>query len=716
MNRKLVLVLTLTLLVGTLNVAFNVQRAKASGTIYIRADGSIDPSDAPISTLDNVTYTLTGNVTADGDGIVVERDDIVVDGSGYTMEQPVNWGGNGLTLTERSNVTIRSMRIINFDYGIWLNSSSSNVFSDNDIQALRYEGIGLSYSSNNILYANSITATNEHGIRISFSDNNTLSGNDIMWANNGYGIWLESSHNCTLSDNNITGSEHVGIMLDDSGNNTVSGNNVTLNESGIRLSYSSNNILYGNNITANNQYGIWQTLASDTNGFYDNDITNDEYGIGLQSSYNCIFSGNNVTNNQFGVWLDSSDSQNAFHHNDFINNTHHVHIETTSYGNTWDDGYPSGGNYWSDYTGVDANHDGIGDTAYVIDANNTDHYPLMNPWAPPAHELVVSLPAPVYLKPGSSLSLNATVNNQGLSDETNIELWLLINGTTVNSTTFPLLQAGSSYTLSYSWTPTVEGTYNATAYASPVSGETSLENNLVTKFVTVTASLPPGMQVGVKAGDWIKCTYAISGWPSGTPSPEWLKVEFLSVEGTNATVRVTMHMSDGTEQNATMPVDVVAGGETFQGLSGFVIPANCTTGDSIYMSGYGNVTIAGETTDSYAGATRTVVHASFSQYGTELTYYWDKLTGAMVEASVVSGDVTATGKATETNMWQAAPSFPIDPIILSVTIAIVIVIALAIFLVRRKKKPPEEVENSRSELRLTRTGFKRNFGDRITRV
>jgi len=162
-----------------------------------------------------------------------------------------------------------------------------------------------------------------------------------------------------------------------------------------------------------------------------------------------------------------------------------------------------------------------------------------------------------------------------------------------------------------------------------------------------------GGTVGVKAGDWIKCTYTISGWPSGTPYPEWLKVEFLSVEGTNATIRVTMRMSDGTEQSDTMTVDVAAGGGTFQGLSGFVIPANCTTGDSIYMTGYGNVTIAGEATGTYAGASRTVVYASFSQYGTQLTYYWDKQTGVMVEASTISGGVTGTAKATEINMWQA---------------------------------------------------------------
>jgi len=339
--------------------------------------------------------------------------------------------------------------------------------------------------------------------------------------------------------------------------------------------------------------------------------------------------------------------------------------------NVWDDGYPSGGNYWSDYEdrypdADEMDNSGIWDTPYVIDSNDQDRYPLMNPLT--AHELVTSITAPAYLKLDSSSSLNATVTNRGLSDESNVDLVLLINSTTVDSTTIPLLQAGSSHTLSYP--------------------ETSVENNQMTKFVTVAVSAPQEAQVGVKAGDWIKCDYTVTGWPSGTPRPEWLKVEILSVEGTTATVRVTMHMDDGTEESDTMTVNVVSGEGTLGTISGFVIPANRATGDSIYISGYGSIAIDGEITRTYAGASRTVVYASFSQYGTELTYYWDKQTGIMVEASTISGGIAATAKATETNMWEASPS----PFWMQwwfyaiVAVGIVALVGAVYFL--KKRKPP----------------------------
>jgi hypothetical protein len=52
-------------------------------------------------------------------------------------------------------------------------------------------------------------------------------------------------------------------------------------------------------------------------------------------------------------------------------------LASSSTGNLWDNNYPSGGNYWSDYIGPDANHDGIGDVPYDIDSLSHDRYPLV---------------------------------------------------------------------------------------------------------------------------------------------------------------------------------------------------------------------------------------------------------------------------------------------------------------------------------------------------
>jgi hypothetical protein len=65
------------------------------------------------------------------------------------------------------------------------------------------------------------------------------------------------------------------------------------------------------------------------------------------------------------------------YHNNMVNNTNQVYVAPYGYPpiNSWDNGIE--GNYWSNYLGVDSNADGIGDAPCVIEANNTDRYPLM---------------------------------------------------------------------------------------------------------------------------------------------------------------------------------------------------------------------------------------------------------------------------------------------------------------------------------------------------
>jgi hypothetical protein len=142
-------------------------------------------------------------------------------------------------------------------------------------------------------------------------------------------------------------------------------------------------------------------------------------------------------------------------------------------------------------------------------------------------------------------------------------------------------------------------------------------------------------------------------------------------------------------------VDVVSSGGVPE-LPGIVVSANLTTGDSVHIAGYGNATIEGEATEIYAGANRTVVYASFSQNETQFIYYWDKLTGVMVGKSSTSPGITATAKATETNMWEAITvQMPWWPW----TIVAVVAVGLAIFFVRRRRAARTKAQSRRKAAR-----------------
>src|SRR5271157_1438912 len=235
MNRAVFALVAILFLPSVSSISGLIQTVKAdSETIYINADGSITPSTAPIHVVDNITYTLTGNITANADGIVIVRNNIVLNGAGYTVtgsgNGPESW--NGTTLTNVSNVTVRNVTVKSFTNGIWLVNSS----------------------------------------------NSTLSGNNV--ANNYYGIWLWGSSNNVLSGNNVTANSNNGIWLDSSSGNTLSGNNVTANSNnGIWLDSSSGNTLSGNNVTANNDYCIWADHNSSNNTIYQNNFINNTYQV-----------------------------------------------------------------------------------------------------------------------------------------------------------------------------------------------------------------------------------------------------------------------------------------------------------------------------------------------------------------------------------------------------------------------------------------------------
>lgn len=381
-------------LLGMFSLSVGIQNVHAPYLIItIMADGSISPPSANITTADDVTYTFTANMNA---SLIVQKSNIVIDGDGWTL------GGNdyaiiyGLNLTDVSNVTISNVNVRGFGYGIYLQSSTLNSILNNNI-TFNEGNIYLGDSYNNTITGNTI-ANGAEAVQLYASSNNTISGNSLSY--NYYGVWsrFNSAEN-VISGNNITRSNR-GIFLDASSNNTMSENRIAIIFEGIAVNNSLNNIIAGNSITQAYK-GVLMDWLSRYNTITRNSIDNNTRGIVMQmySSYNTVV-GNNITrNSEYGVFL-FINTDSTFYHNNFLGNTHHVGTYLPSV-HVWDDGYPSGGNYWSNYTGVDVNHDGIWDTPHVIDANNTDYYPLMGMF----HSFNTSL--------GKSITVisNSTVND-----------------------------------------------------------------------------------------------------------------------------------------------------------------------------------------------------------------------------------------------------------------------------------------------------------------
>ena len=132
------LLMCILCLVSMFALSLTISPARVSGTVYIRADGSIEGTTY-IASDDNITYYFTGNIS---DEIVVERDNIVVDGGGYTVQGTGD--GTGIDLSFRSNVTLKNVEVTNFDYGIWLYSSSNNTLTSNTASH-NNDGIRLDY-------------------------------------------------------------------------------------------------------------------------------------------------------------------------------------------------------------------------------------------------------------------------------------------------------------------------------------------------------------------------------------------------------------------------------------------------------------------------------------------------------------------------------------------------------------------------------------------
>lgn len=209
-------------------------------------------------------------------------------------------------------------------------------------------------------------------------------GNTVIDGDGALTVIAVSSDGVSISGFTVTGSHGEqgqgggGIVVFGVGNVQI--NNVVVCNSeadwGVHLVPGSHDVnITGTDIIDNSRGGLLLNANQRVNVSGNSISNNGEAGISIGSSSLNTVSGNNISNNGgVGVYLDES-HDNTFHHNNFIDNPTQVSNQNSALGNLWDDG--SEGNYWSDYSGTDSNSDGIGDTAYIIDENNRDNYPVM---------------------------------------------------------------------------------------------------------------------------------------------------------------------------------------------------------------------------------------------------------------------------------------------------------------------------------------------------
>lgn len=371
------------------------------------------------------SHTITQDNLVNGESIHYYKNctDLNVDGAPLGQ----------LIVANCTRVTATGLQTDSTDSGIQMGFVQDVLVADNTLSSNKVDGIFLHAASNATVTENTITDSIEDGVFLKHSDDVRISYNVI--SNGFYGIQGRYSSNLTVSKNTILSSGWEGIFIFETMNSNISMNVVTSSlRQGIHLLYAENIVIADSVISSCNETGIYLD-TSEAIVVHRNSFLNNTVGISL------------------GVgWWDYSRKVTVYS-NDFIENTQHATDVGTDQ-NLWNTSYPTGGNYWDNYTGVDQfsgpdqdqpGSDGIGDSPQAIDTNTFDYYPLMTSIGdaiPPS--VSISSPASGQILETSPIVVSGTASDAGGSGLNRVEvrvgggLWLTADGTSTWSATVNL--------------------------------------------------------------------------------------------------------------------------------------------------------------------------------------------------------------------------------------------------------------------------------------
>ena len=344
--------------------------ASSGKIIFVDDDFVDDPANHKFSSLQDAidhADTNPGDTIAvfagTYDHIAINKDDLTISGEGAgsvtitdSAAYAVSVFADGVTI---QNVTIRE-------------GTSAALYTNHDHLTVRY-------------------CTMTQGSRQSGNWAAQISGDHAAMyhctiSQAGWGLNIRQAYNCSVRDTSFTDIENKAVVVEHS--SAVFIDNITATNvfCGMRV-LETDGVRLVNSTFADNKVGL--ILDEDAT---DSDIRNCRftgnagvgtdfgYGIYLDASWNNTITSCHIQGNDRGIYAEATSHDNLIHHNNFIGNG----INAVGHGtNAWNS---SIGNYWDGYTGVDTDHNGIGDTPYTLTASTAmDHHPLVAPvQSPPA--------------------------------------------------------------------------------------------------------------------------------------------------------------------------------------------------------------------------------------------------------------------------------------------------------------------------------------------